>query len=247
MKTSSPGQLRIGTSGWVYPHWRGVFYPKTLPARKWFDHYAQHFDTVEINNAFYRLPSERTVRLWAEQVPRGFLYAVKASRYLTHRKKLKDPREPLETILGRTRLLREHLGPILYQLPPRWRCNPERLRDFLRELPADLTHVFEFRDPSWYTDEIRDLLVKAKAGFCIHDMRGSVSPDWLTARVIYIRFHGPTESAYSGSYSPEQLRSWASRIRGYLKSGHDVFVYFNNDGQGHAVANARDLRTLLAG
>jgi uncharacterized protein YecE (DUF72 family) len=245
MAKASPGQVRIGTSGWVYPHWRGVFYPERLPAKGWFSFYAATFDTVEVNNSFYRLPSEPTVRQWERQAPEGFLYAVKASRFLTHRKKLKDPQGPLETILGRARMLKTHLGPVLYQLPPRWKRNTPRLRDFLEQLPSDLCHVFEFRDPSWYDDEVREALREAGAGFCIHDMRGSASPCWVTARTVYLRFHGPTERAYAGSYPAEQLRPWAERIDGWRREGRDVYAYFNNDAGGCAVVNARELWSLL--
>jgi uncharacterized protein YecE (DUF72 family) len=144
------GDLRIGTSGWNYRHWRGVFYPPDLPVKKWFAFYQRFFDTVEINNTFYRLPAARVFEEWRRQAPTGFIYAVKASRFLTQRKKLKDPEQPLENILGRARHLGSRLGPILYQLPGRWHCNVQRLRDFFACLPGDLEHVFEFRDPSWY-------------------------------------------------------------------------------------------------
>jgi uncharacterized protein YecE (DUF72 family) len=129
------GQVRIGTSGWIYKHWRGVFYPERLPAREWFAFYARSFDTVEINNTFYRLPSPAAFAAWHDQAPPGFVYAVKASRYLTHMKKLKDPADALERILGRARLLGPYLGPVLYQLPPHWRCDLDRLREFLAALP----------------------------------------------------------------------------------------------------------------
>ncbi len=239
------GQLRVGTSGWIYKHWRGVFYPERLPAREWFAFYARSFDTVEINNSFYRLPSPDAFAAWRRQAPPGFVYAVKASRYLTHMKKLKDPAPGLRLILGRARALGPHLGPILYQLPPRWRCDLDRLRQFLAALPGDLHHVFEFRDPSWYNDTVRSLLTQAGASFCIHDMRGSESPAWVTGPLAYLRFHGPTELKYAGCYTPDDLRRSADRIAGMQQAGRDVFAYFNNDDRGHAITNARQLKEFL--
>ncbi len=247
MEEGREGRVRIGTSGWVYRHWKGVFYPDDLSAKRWFAHYASHFDTVEVNNSFYRLPSAEAVQGWARQAPPGFVYALKASRFLTHRKKLKDPQEPLDTFLGRARLLGPHLGPVLYQLPPHWHRDTTRLAEFLRLLPADVQHVFEFRDSSWYDDEVRRLLAKAGAGFCMHDLCGSVSPGWLTGRVVYVRFHGPLERAYAGRYAPAQLEPWARRIDDYRRAGHDVYAYFNNDDRGYAVQNALELAALLGG
>jgi uncharacterized protein YecE (DUF72 family) len=239
------GQVRIGTSGWVYRHWRGDFYPLRLRVGDWFAFYARRFDTVEINNTFYRLPSESAVAAWKEQAPPDFLYGVKASRFLTHRKKLKDPKGPLDMVLGLARRLGDRLGPMVYQLPPRWRCDVPRLRQFLGLLPRDLTHVIEFRDPSWCNDEVRGLLAETGTGYCIHDMPGFSCPAWVTARTVYVRFHGPGGQRYAGRYNRGFLRDWARRIDNYRESGHDVFVFFNNDGGGHAVANALELKEEL--
>jgi uncharacterized protein YecE (DUF72 family) len=237
--------VRVGTSGWIYKHWRGVFYPPKLPVSRWFAFYAGHFDTVEINNSFYRLPSPAAFDAWRTQAPRGFVYAVKASRYLTHLKKLKDPAKPLHNILSRARRLKSRIGPVLYQLPPYWGCNVERLRAFVERLPLDLTHVLEFRDPSWYVDAVRDVLSEAGVGFCIHDMRGSASPRWVTGPAVYLRFHGPTERKYAGRYGPELLRPWAERIGEWQQDGRAVYVYFNNDDRGFALADANEMRELL--
>ena len=239
------GRVRVGTSGWIYRHWRGAVYPADLPVRRWFAHYAAAFDTVEVNNSFYRLPSAETFRGWARQAPPGFLFAVKASRYLTHMKKLKDPKAPLANVLGRARELGDRLGPVLYQLPPGWGADVGRLRHFLSLLPPDLTHVVEFRDPSWYTDEVRAALAGRGVGFCVHDLKGEATPDWTTGPAVYVRFHGPTARAYAGRYSAEQLRAWAARIDCWRRAGRDVFAYFNNDDAGHAVTNARELADLL--
>jgi uncharacterized protein YecE (DUF72 family) len=239
------GRLRIGTSGWVYKQWKGVVYPADLPMRRWLAHYAELFDTVEVNNSFYRMPSDAAFHLWGEQVPADFLFAVKASRYITHMKKLKDPEGPVELFLERARELGQHLGPILYQLPPGWHVDIDRLRHFLSILPSHLTHVVEFRDPSWYTDEVRSALSECGVAFCVHDLRGELTPQWVTGRAVYVRFHGPTAKAYAGAYSSAQLRVWATRIERWQQAGHDVYAYFNNDNSGHAIANARELRSLL--
>ena len=239
------GNVRVGTSGWIYKHWRGPVYPPDLPPRRWLAHYAESFDTVELNNSFYRLPSEDAFRAWAAQAPPGFVFAVKASRYLTHMKKLRDPEQPLENVLSRARLLGPHLGPVLYQLPPGWHVNLDRLRNFLTLLPAGITHVLEFRDPTWYAEAVRVALAEYGVSFCIHDLRGEPSPDWVTGAAVYVRFHGPTAWAYAGRYSADQMRTWAERIDGWRRAGHDVYAYFNNDDAGHAVTNARELRDLL--
>jgi uncharacterized protein YecE (DUF72 family) len=236
----------VGTSGWVYKHWRGVFYAPQLPVSRWFAFYSREFDTVEINNTFYRRVADTVFLDWKAQAPPGFLYAVKAHRLLTHRKKLIDAPDFLPRILGPASLLGPHLGPILYQLPPRWHCNAERLREFLRVLPRDLRHVIEFRDPTWYTDEVRDLLDEYGVGFCVHDLRGQPSPVWATGPLVYVRFHGPTTTAYRGRYGPARLRPWAQRVAELAAGKREAFVYFNNDVEGAALADARDLRDLLA-
>jgi uncharacterized protein YecE (DUF72 family) len=240
-----PGPIRVGTSGWMYKHWRGPFYPPDLPVKRWFAHYAATFDTVEVNNTFYNLPPVETFDAWKKQAPAGFVYALKASRYLTHRKKLKDAAGPLENVLGRARRLGKHLGPILYQLPPHWRCDAGRLREFLALLPASLTHVLEFRDPSWCNEPVRELLEEAGASYCIHDMRGFACPDWVTGPAVYVRFHGPTEVKYAGRYARAHLRRWADKIAGFAESGRAAYVYFNNDDRGYAVANALELKEML--
>jgi len=236
----------IGTSGWIYPHWRGVFYPPDLPQSHWFEHYARHFDTVEINYSFYRLPSENAFDRWREQAPPGFLYAVKANRYLTHIKRLKDAAEPLERFLSRTRRLEDMLGPILWQLPPRWRANPARLEAFAALLPNNLSHAFEFRDPRWFVPEVRELLERFNLAFCIYDMPDLPCPTWVTGDVVYLRFHG-VGMIYEGRYGREGLRPWAERIGQWLAEGRSVYAYFNNDTWGYAVEDAQMLRNLLSG
>ncbi len=239
------GEVRIGTSGWVYPHWKGTYYPEELPQKDWFGHYARDFDTVEINNTFYRLPKAETFEHWGEVAPSGFLYTFKASRYITHIKRLLEPAQSLEKFLSRIRLAGPALGPLLYQLPPRWQADPERLEAFLQELPAELTSVFEFRDDSWHREPVRQLLSRYGVAFCIHDHGTVDCPEWVTAGTVYLRFHGSSEAPYSGSYSDAFLKRQARRIAAWRKEGKDVFAYFNNDVGGHAVRNALTLKGML--
>ncbi len=234
---------RIGTSGWVYRHWRGPFYPPDLPQARWFEHYARYFATVEINNTFYRLPSEAAFETWRAQAPPGFVYALKASRYLTHVKRLADPQAALDNFVGRARRLGDHLGPILYQLPPHWHLNLDRLDRFLALLPRDLTHAVEFRDPTWLVESAFELLSRHGVAFCSMNLPGVDCPVRATASTVYIRLHG-VQSPYADRYSPEQLRGWAEIICRFLAEQRDVFVYFNNDAQGFAVQNAMELRDL---
>jgi uncharacterized protein YecE (DUF72 family) len=190
VSTADAHAIRIGCSGWNYKHWRDAFYPKDLPVRRWFEFYAQHFDTVEINNSFYRLPSPETFAKWRDQAPPGFCYTVKANRYITQAKKLLDPEEPLDRMMTSVRHLEDRLGPILYQLPPSLGLNLERLEQFLAVLPKDVNSVFEFRDKSWYVPETYELLERHGASFCAHDMRGSASERIAVGPIAYVRFHG---------------------------------------------------------
>lgn len=242
---NATGRIHIGCSGWNYRHWRGAFYPDTLASKRWFEHYAATFDTVEINNSFYRLPSAETFAKWRDRAPPGFCYAVKANRFLTQAKKLKDCAEPLERMLGPVRQLGPTLGPILYQLPPRFRINLERLAEFLALLPRDLTHVFEFREKSWLTDEVLALLEANGASFCAHDMPGSATPRWAVGPIAYVRFHGGVDK-YWGRYSDERLLSWTDWIVAQSRSGRAVWAYFNNDIHAHAIQDALTLRAMVA-
>jgi uncharacterized protein YecE (DUF72 family) len=234
----------IGCSGWEYKHWRGDFYPESLSRGRWFPHYASVFDTVELNNSFYRLPSERTMRAWRLQAPAGFIYAVKASRYLTHMRKLKDPDEPLALLFDRARDLGSHLGPVLYQLPPRWRPDLVRLQDFLEALPKDVRQAIEFREAAWYSEQTFDLLGQHNVALCLHDMNGSATPRLEVGPFVYVRFHGAS-AKYAGSYSHAQLDDWAGWFDTQLAQGKDVYAYFNNDVGGHAPRNALTLRNAL--
>lgn len=238
------GKCHIGTSGWSYDHWAGLFYPQDLPAKARLSHYVKFFSTVEINNTFYHLPKEATFQAWHESVPPDFLFAVKASRFITHVKRLKEPAEPLNNFLSRANLLKNNLGPTLFQLPPGWALNLIRFEEFISQLPSGFVFAFEFRNKSWYDTRVYDLMEKAGLTFCIHDMAGSVSPVMATSNQVYIRFHG-TAAGYSGKYSRDQLRGWAGKVLDFLKKGAQVYIYFNNDAFGFAIENAGELERLL--
>ncbi|HYW91663.1 MAG TPA: DUF72 domain-containing protein [Gammaproteobacteria bacterium] len=235
------GTLRIGTSGYQYDHWRGTFYPDDLPRSRWFDYYAERFDTVELNNTFYGLPKPATAAHWREAAPDGFLYAVKFSRYGSHVKRLREPESLLQRFLEPVRELGEHLGPILVQLPPRWKPRPQRLDAFLQAAPRDLRWAVELRDPGWLREEVYAVLAEHGAALCLHDMLPD-HPWRLTASWTYVRYHG---DHYAGGYSREQLAGDARRLNQWRAQGHDVYAYFNNDAEGHAVHDAATLRELM--
>jgi uncharacterized protein YecE (DUF72 family) len=232
---------RVGCSGWQYKHWKGNFYPSDLPQRDWLSHYGRHFDTVEVNNSFYRLPEPGVFDSWRTRAPSGFIFAVKASRFLTHMKKLKDPEEPVERLFSRARELRGKLGPVLYQLPRQLPKNLARLAAFLEILPARVRHTIEFREPSWYDDDVLALLERHKIALCLHDMPGSVSPRAVTARFVYVRFHGAT-GRYCGAYPRQVLDQWARWLH---STRVPAYVYFNNDVGGQAPRDAHALRSVL--
>ncbi len=237
-------EIRIGCSGWQYKHWRGTFYPADLPQARWFEFYASRFDTVEINNSFYRLPEKETFARWGRQAPAGFLFAVKASRYLTHMKKLKEPADALARLFGNLRALRARLGPVLYQLPPHWKRDEARLDAFLELLPRDVEQAVEFRDPSWYADYTFETLELHHVALCLHDMRGSAPPRLAVGPLTYVRFHG-AGSRYGGRYPDAELSDWASWLRAQHARGRPIYAYFNNDVGGHAPRDAARLRSLL--
>jgi uncharacterized protein YecE (DUF72 family) len=248
------GRAFIGCSGWHYKSWRGLIYPADLATTAWLRHYTTRFSTVELNNSFYRLPAEETFAGWRAQVPRGFVFAVKASRFLTHIKRLSDPEEPLQRLLTHAQPLGPTLGPVLYQIPPRWIPDPERLETFLAALPDRLApvsrqrlhHVIEMRDPRGYEPWVLDLLRQYRVTLCVHDMHDSASPLVTTGPIVYMRFHG-FGLKYGGSYPDEVLDEWAVWIRRALASGRDVYAYFNNDINGYAVYDAERLRLRVEG
>lgn len=237
--------VRIGTSGWHYKHWLGLFYPRGLPAREMFNFYSQHFDTVEINNSFYRLPLPTTFESWRDNSPDNFLFAVKGSRFITHMKKLKDPKSSGLKFFDGVERLGEKLGPILFQLPPRWSVNVERLSAFLEVLPKEHRYVIEIRHESWLVKEVYAALREHNAAFCIHDLAQMQTPIEITADFTYLRFHAPGRAKYSGSYSPKALHDFAARIKNWRSEGVDTYAYFNNDVGGHAIRNAKTLKEMV--
>jgi len=241
---SGAAPIHIGTSGWHYGHWRGSFYPDDLSADRFLSYYAGRFPTVEINNSFYQLPSESTLGKWRDAVPRGFVFAVKGSRFITHLKKLKDPARSLAPFLERVAVLWEKLGPILVQLPPRWGFNPARLAEFLAALPGAYRYTLELRDRSWINDEALGLLARQGAAFCIYELAGYLSPLEVTADFVYIRLHGPG-GPYQGQYADETLAGWARAIVAWSRKGREVFCYFDNDEAGYAAKDAGRLQKLV--
>lgn len=235
----------IGTSGFEYGHWRGVLYDEELPRSRWLEAYADRFDTVELNATFYRLPGAQTFERWADRVPAEFRFAVKASRYLTHLRRLSQPAEPIERLWSRASRLGHRFGPVLYQLPPRWRPNPERLASFLDAVPDGHPQAVEIRDPRWYRDDVLRLLDRSGVALCLHDMAGSVSPTEPCGPLVYVRFHGAGQR-YDGRYPGQRLRAWADRIARWTADGLTVWAYFNNDLGGHAVRDAGRLREMVA-
>jgi len=240
-KLEAKCDIRIGTSGWYYNHWRGPFYPAGLPKNKWFEYYAERFDTVEINNTFYRLPKPDYLKRWHRLAPEDFIYSVKANRYITHIKRLKEPTGELERFFERVGILAEKLGPVLYQLPPGLHKDLDRLAAFAKLLPERPPAVFEFRHKSWFSQDTFELLGRLGLAFCIHDMPGVTSPRVVTSDIIYIRFHGPA-GKYTGSYSKSALKDWVQWIKGQRQKVQSIYAYFNNDIAGYAIANASQLK-----
>jgi uncharacterized protein YecE (DUF72 family) len=241
---SGLAQVWIGTSGYVYRHWRkGVFYPPGLPAREELSYYATHFRTVELNNPFYRLPTAEVFQRWRDITPADFQFAVKASRYITHIKRLRDVADELALFLERADHLGPELGPILFQLPPTQQLEISRLRTFLDLLSKDRRWVIEFRHPSWHTKEVYQLLTNHAVALCI-PVGGGLHPDRITtAPFTYIRMHRGQEPG--GGFTLAELTSWASQIRALRAAGKEVYVYFNNDWGGYAIRDAFKLRELL--
>jgi uncharacterized protein YecE (DUF72 family) len=237
-------RIHVGCSGWVYKHWRGLFYPEGLPQKRWFERYAEEFDTVEINASFYRLPLASTFESWRDKAPPGFRYAVKCNRFITHMKKLVGCDEEIDRFIALARRLEQTLGPILYQLPPSLHKDLPRLEALLKRLPADIEHVVEFRHKSWYDEDVLNLLDEYGAGFVAHDLKGLKSPRWASGRTAYVRFHG-SGGKYWGRYSDEALIDWTDWLAAQRREGRSAWCYFNNDVHGHAIEDARTLKSMV--
>ena len=235
--------IYIGTSGWSYKHWRKTFYPAEIKVKDEFDYYQKFFDSVEINNTFYKLPKTETFEKWKNEVGPRFKFVIKASRFITHMKKLRDPGKSSALFFERVATMKRKIGAILFQLPPNLKANYSVLEEFLKQLPKGYRYVFEFRNPDWYQEPIFDLLKKFNCAFCIYELAGHLSPIAITADFVYIRLHGPGDK-YQGSYSDADLTQWANRCRQWVKN-KDVFIYFDNDERGYAAFNAIRLKELL--
>jgi uncharacterized protein YecE (DUF72 family) len=239
-------KIFIGTSGWHYKHWLGTFYPAGTNVKQQFEYYTHHFDTVEINNSFYKLPPREVFEGWYKNSPKKFLFVIKANRFITHNLKLTRPEEPLARLFNSIVALKEKLGPILFQLPPKWKVNTERLKEFLKALPAGYEYVFEFRNETWYNEEVYKLLKKYKCAFCIYELAGHTSPIIVTANIVYVRLHGPSPNKYQGSYTRSTLKKWAKQCIKWQSERKKVYVYFDNDQEGYAAFNALTLKELIA-
>ena len=235
--------ILIGTSGWTYRDWRGRFYPEKLAQRAWLQYYAERFPTVELNVTTYRLPKEADLARWSA-VPPGFVYTVKLSRLITHRKRPGEPRAFVDNYMRAIAPLAPRVANILAQFPPFFARDDDALRSFLDTLPPQYRYVVEFRNPSWYAEEVYALLRSRGVSLCVHDLRGSVTPLVLTGPVLYVRLHGPVR-AYAGSYSRTRLETWARTIRELAPQTAATFVYFNNDQSAYAPKNALTLMQML--
>ena len=242
---SDAARASIGTSGWHYRHWLGTFYPEGLRPGEMLSYYARRFCTVEVNYSFYRLPSASAVAAWRATVSDEFTFAIKASRYLTHLRRLRDPEEPVALLLERMAPLGEALGPILFQLPPRWERDGDRLAGMLAALPAGRRYAFEFRDASWFVPAVYQLLADHGAALCVYDREGQRSQLERTADFVYVRMHA-SAGGFEQPYSDAELADWAGTIAGWLGEGADVYVYFNNDPFGHAPRDAARLAAMLS-
>jgi uncharacterized protein YecE (DUF72 family) len=237
-------KLWIGTSGWHYKHWIGNFYPKGLPSSRMLSQYILSFDTVELNNTFYKLPERETLIAWRDSTPPHFHFAVKGSRFLTHMKKLKNAEEGLKRFLDSVDVLGPKLGPLLFQLPPNLEVDIERLAQFLLLLPRYVSSVFEFRNPTWNDKNVFAILARYNSAYCIYELAGYTTPYTVTADFAYIRLHGPG-GKYQGKYDDKTLSSWAKRIRSWSEKMKAVYVYFDNDDSGYAPQNALQLKEML--
>jgi uncharacterized protein YecE (DUF72 family) len=233
--------IHVGTSGWQYRDWKDRFYPRGLSQRAWLTHYASVFSTVEVNNSFYQLPKEETFGKWQETTPDGFLFAVKASRYITHIRRLREASDSVKLFWSRAGHLRSKLGPVLFQLPPNFKADPPLLAEFLKALPKGMRAAFEFRDDTWQTDQVLGLLEDAGAAWVLADRPGWRVPEIVTGGWSYVRFH-QGRSNHPG-YARSKLRRWADRIASSVP--RDTFVYFNNDALGAAPEDALTLVRLL--
>lgn len=237
--------IYIGTSGWSYQHWyNGVFYPTNLEKGKELEYYAAKFKTVEINSTFYHLPREITWKNWVKRTPKDFIFSVKGSRFITHILKLDNPSDPLDNLLNGSAKLENKLGPTLFQFPPQFQLDLDRLEKFVKLLPKKRRFTFEFRHSSWFTNKVYELLKTNNIALTISDTPIYPLEEKVTTDFVYIRLHGSVK-LYASSYTPPQLEEWAKKIKRWSGKGSDVYVYFDNDAYGYAPKNAEELTTLI--
>lgn len=234
----------IGCSGWSYKHWKGVFYPDDLPQTKWLQHYVKYFNTVEINSTFYRFPKKETLEQWYNETPDDFTFTLKGSRYITHMKKLKNVEEYVQNFYDQAQVMGDKIGCILWQLPPNLHRNDEKLKAFCNALSSNFHNVIEFRHESWFVEDIFDILKKYNVGYCIISTPDLPETVEETADTVYIRFHGKDEEWYTYHYTQDELKNWAESIK--KLQAHQLYIYFNNDYQAHAVQNAQQLSDYLS-
>lgn len=238
-------KIHIGTSGWSYSHWKENFYPSNIPSNEWLNFYSAIFPTVEINTTFYHTPLRTTTEKWFNAVPKNFQFAIKASQYITHWKRLKNCSESLNFFYKSIKKLQPKSGPILFQLPPSFQINQERIETFLTKLKPEYRYTFEFRHKTWFTKEIYKLLSEHKIALCITDLNGRLSPEEITADFTYLRLHGPHQ-AYQGSYGAVRLKAWKNKIEDWLESHKEVYCFFDNDEKGYAIEDAKFLLKLFS-
>lgn len=244
--TKGAGRHFVGTSGWSYKEWRGVFYPREIPSRLWLEHYIRHFCSVEINATFYRLQKAETLAGWAARSPKGFVFAIKGPRLISHFHKLKNAEHRFPLFYASIAPLRKKAGPILWQMPHGFVADPPRLETFIKSLPKGWRYAFEFRDPSWHDDAIYRILERHKAAFCPFEIGELTGPRVVTTDFVYVRLHG-WKGRYTGRYDTRTLRNWARWLRAQMDDGRDAYAYFDNTAdEDDAVANALELEKLLA-
>ncbi len=240
----SKGKYYIGTSGWSYKHWKDKFYPEDIKQKDWLNYYTKKFDTVELNGSFYHLPKKETFRNWKEVTPDNFIFSVKASRFITHNKKLKDPKEPVRNFYESANRLGKKIGITLFQLPPNLNYNHDKLKHFVKILPKTKRYTIEFRNQTWWNDDAFSILKKNNIAFCIFELGDVQSPKMITADFVYIRLHGP-DGKYKGNYNKVLLSKWKKDIQKWNKEGKDVYCYFDNDEKAYAPNNALKLISML--
>lgn len=242
---SKKGKIFIGTSGYSYRHWKVIFYPKNLSSDRWLEYYVRYFKTVELNVTFYQLPQKSVFKSWYKRTPKNFLFVCKGNRFITHVKKLKGTKEAVKLFFNRVLLLKEKLGLILWQLPPGWKVNLNRLEDFLKIISKyKIRQAFEFRNETWFCDEVFKILKKYKVSLVIADSSQYPLVEKIISSFVYLRFHGG-QILYGSEYSFKELKFWAKKIKQWINKGLDVFIYFNNDAQGFAVKNTKQLKKIL--